>query len=520
MIVTPSEMKAIEEAAFAGGTAAESLMDAVGRRLAARLRQLIGREPATVVFYAGKGNNAGDALVAADVLRRMVAASRLDVEIRLRLAAGSPDRLGELPRKKLAVLAEHGAALPLVPRTSDIPATTGRLLVVDGLLGIGATGALRDPIRAAAREINSLRRTRGAYVLAIDVPTGVDAGTGQADPDAVVADETAAVGFVKTGLVADGAVNHVGKLEVIVLPEFAAPGKQVAGGDARGTVTTAAVLNGLLPPRPHESNKGMYGRVGILAGSVGATGAAVMCAHACARAGAGLITLLTHPDIYPIVAGAASPEVMVKPLPAVSDVLAMDFDVLGLGPGLGREHGEEVRDLVARWPKPMVVDADGLNALAEEMSALSRPAGARLLTPHPGEMKRLLHGSKELRALADDRATPRAEVARRFTELYPVTLLLKGARTVIAERGKPPAFNATGNAGMAAGGMGDVLTGMCCALAGQKLDLHDAARYGAWLHGRAADLAREAGESAQSLLPTDLMAMLGRAYAAIFQAAA
>ena len=259
----------------------------------------------------------------------------------------------------------------------------------------------------------------------------------------------------------------------------------------------------------------MYGRVGILAGSVGATGAAVMCSHACARAGAGLITLLTHPDIYPIVAGAASPEVMVRPLPSVLDVLDMNFDVLGLGPGLGSEHGEEVRELVARWPKPMVVDADGLNALSEDMGVLSSPAGPRLLTPHPGEMKRLLHGSKELRALADDKDAPRARIVRDFTGLYPVTLLLKGARTVIAERGRPLAFNGTGNAGMATGGMGDVLTGICCALAGQKLDLYDAARYGAWLHGQAADLAREAGESAQSLLPVDLLACLGRAFASI-----
>ena len=512
MIVTPAEMKAVEEAAFAGGVTAEALMDAVGRQIAACLRRWIGTGPATVVFYAGKGNNAGDALVAAQALREMAAEAGLRVQIRLRLASEDPAALGDLPRRKLAALSAAGAGLPPMREIRDIPLDAGRLLVVDGLLGIGATGALRDPIRGAAREINTLRQTRGAYVLAVDVPTGLDAGTGKADPDAVVADETLTVGFVKAGLVADEAVDHVGRLGVIALPEFGTAPPEAA---TRGAVTTADVLNPLLPPRPHESNKGMYGRIGILAGSVGATGAAVMCSHACARAGAGLITLLTHPDIYPIVAGAASPEVMVKPLPSILDVLDMDFDVLGLGPGLGREHGQEVRALVARWPKPMVVDADGLNAVAEDLSALSRPAGPRLLTPHPGEMKRLLHGSKELSALADDKATPRERIARRFTDRYPVTLLLKGARTVIAERGRPLTYNSTGNAGMATGGMGDVLTGICCALAGQKLALYDAARYSAWLHGQAADLARENGESAQSLLPVDLMACLGRAFASI-----
>ena len=118
----------------------------------------------------------------------------------------------------------------------DLPMNAGRLLVVDGLLGIGAAGALREPIRGAAREINMLRRSRGAYVLAIDAPTGLDAGTGKTDPDAVVADETATVGFVKTGLVTDGAVNHVGKLSVIALPEFAAASAEESPGQARGEV--------------------------------------------------------------------------------------------------------------------------------------------------------------------------------------------------------------------------------------------------------------------------------------------
>ena len=515
MIVTPAEMKAIEDTIFAGGTTAEALMDAVGQRIAARLRELIGTGPGTVLFYVGKGNNAGDALVAAGALRGMAAESGFKVQIGLRLATEDAAALGDLPRRKLADLSKAGAGLPPIRDPRDIPPGGGRLLVVDGLLGIGAAGALREPIKGAACEINALRRARGAYVLAIDAPTGLDAETGKTDPDAVVADETLTVGFVKTGLVVDAAVDHVGKLGVIALPQFAAMEKPEPKGQARGEVTTAASLLPLLPPRPHESNKGMYGRIGILAGSVGATGAAVMCSHACARAGAGLITLLTHPDIYPIVAGAASPEVMVKPLPSVLDVLDMNFDVLGLGPGLGSEQGQEVRDLAAHWPKPMVVDADGLNALSEDMSALSSPAGPRLLTPHPGEMKRLLHGSQELRPLADDKDVPRARIAREFTDLYPVTLLLKGARTVVAERGRSLAFNGTGNAGMATGGMGDVLTGICCALAGQKLGFYDAARYGAWLHGQAADLAREAGESAQSLLPTDLMACLGRAFASI-----
>ncbi len=506
MIVTPAEMRAVEEAVFAGGVTAEALMDAVGRRIAEYVEGALPTMCSPVLVYAGKGNNAGDAFVAAADLGK-----RRFCDVLLRLTQDDP---GELAGKKLDALppddfprytAEQARAIRL--------RIGGRLIIIDGLLGIGAKGELRDPIKSAAREINELRRTRGAYVIAIDTPTGLDAETGAADPDAVIADETLTVGFPKTGLLADPASNYVGRLHVIELPEFSGAGKQAPDAAARGMFTTPSSLAGLLPPRPHESNKGTYGRVGILAGSVGATGAAVMCAHACARAGAGLITLLAHPDIYPVVAAAASPEIMVKPLASPTDALEMDFDVLALGPGLGKQGGDNVRALIERWPKPMVVDADGLNALSEDVGLLRCAAGPRLLTPHPGEMKRLLKGDAVARGGVFNDHASRAEIVRSFVERYPVTLLLKGARTLVGEKGRPLAYNSTGNAGMATGGMGDVLTGICAGLAGQKLSLFDAARFAAWLHGRAADLCICKGaESEESLLPTDLFKQFGAAF--------
>ena len=505
MIVTPAEMRAVEEAVFAGGVTAETLMDAVGKRIADHLREIVPSSGATLLIYAGKGNNAGDAFV--------VAKAAGPLEVGLRLAQDDPAAFGELARKKLDALPPADFPRLTANEARASRNLAGRLFVIDGLLGIGAKGELRDPIRNAAREINELRRTRGAYVLSIDAPTGLDAETGAADPDAVIADETFTVGFPKTGLLTDRAANFVGRLRVIELPEFADGAKQAPDAGARGTVTTASSLAGLLPQRPHESNKGMYGRVGILAGSVGATGAAVMCAHACARAGAGLITLLAHPDIYPVVAAAASPEIMVKPLPSPTDVLEMDFDVLALGPGLGKQGGDKVRALIERWPKPMIVDADGLNALSEDVGLLKCAAGPRLLTPHPGEMKRLLKGDAVARGGVFNDHASRAEIVRGFTERYPVTLLLKGARTLVGEKGRPLVYNSTGNAGMATGGMGDVLTGICAGLAGQKLTLFDAARLGAWLHGRAADrCVCQGNESEESLLPTDLFKQLGAVF--------
>ena len=196
--------------------------------------------------------------------------------------------------------------------------------------------------------------------------------------------KTLTVGFAKTGLLADQAANHVGRLQVIELADFDRAAGVATAAPGRGSLITPATLAGLLPPRPHESNKGMFGRVGVLAGSVGATGAAVMCSHACARAGAGLITLLVSKEIYPVVAAAAAPEVMVKPLASPSDALDMNFDVLALGPGLGQTGGGRIRTLIERWPKPMVIDADGLNALAEDIRPLLGGAGPRLLTAAPG----------------------------------------------------------------------------------------------------------------------------------------
>ena len=510
MIVTPEEMRGIEDAVFATGITAESLMDKVGRHVAGHLIRRLWRGGGTVLIYAGKGNNAGDALVAAKELARIARECHVPVEIKLRLALNDPAELGELARRKLEALSPETFPRLSAEQARQIPARVGRLVVLDGLLGIGAKGPLREPILEATREINALRVTRGAYAFSIDIPTGLNAETGEADADAVVADETLTVGFAKTGLLVDAAANHVGKLQVITLPEFAEGGRQAPEASERGDVTTRQALAGLLPNRPHESNKGMYGRVGILAGSVGATGAAVMCSHACARAGAGLITLLTHESIYPIVAGAAAPEVMVKPLKSPLDALDMNFDVLALGPGQGSANGDEVRALIARWPKPMVVDADGLNALAEDIAPLIRAAGPRLLTPHPGEMKRLLQGDATAHGESVKEPATRADIVRHFVARYPVTLLLKGARTLVGEQKRPLAYNSTGNAGMATGGMGDVLTGICAALLGQKLSPYDAARLGAWLHGRAADrVVARPDQSQETLLPTDLLDHLG-----------
>ncbi|MBA3607934.1 MAG: NAD(P)H-hydrate dehydratase, partial [Chthoniobacterales bacterium] len=231
--------------------------------------------------------------------------------------------------------------------------------------------------------------------------------------------------------------------------------------------------------------------------------AAIMSSLGALRGGAGLVELFVPEEIYEIVATAAPPEVMVKPVKSYAGLLEEPIDVWAVGPGLGKARAAEILALIRDAQQPVVIDADGLNLLAENMETLKKSRGPRLLTPHPGEMKRLFPNEK----------MPRAKLAAKFCDQYAVTLLLKGSRTIVAEAGCPLSYNTTGNPGMATGGMGDVLTGVCAALLGQKLSPNDAARLGAWLCGRAAELAISKGDaSEESLLPRDVLGHLGPAF--------
>jgi len=259
----------------------------------------------------------------------------------------------------------------------------------------------------------------------------------------------------------------------------------------------------MLPRREFGAYKNQFGRIGIVAGSRGLTGAAVLCTMGALRAGGGLVELFVPEEIHALVAAIAPAEAMVKPIESYGSLLREKVDVWAVGPGLGRAAAGAVLEMIANAERPMVIDADGLNILSGDVTILARSAGPRLLTPHPGEMKHLLPNANG----------SRAEIATEFCEKYPIALLLKGSRTIVAQRGRPLSYNTTGNPGMATGGMGDVLTGVCAALIGQHLSLYDAARLGAWLCGRAAEIAIFNGTASQeSLLPTDVIENLGLAF--------
>jgi NAD(P)H-hydrate epimerase len=512
-------MRDAEEAAFARGVKVEALMDQAGAGVARAITKFFP-QPGKCILFVGKGHNAGDALVAAECLRQR------GWKIEVRLAFKETD-CSELMRKKLAILRRPAAEIPdataqgsgnigitLVELWAGVDdylraeqdaiaaeaylGTASRTIILDGLLGLGAKPPLRDPVRKACRHINQLRRKVNAYVFAVDLPTGLDGDSGKADPDCVIADFTITIGFAKCGLLADNALDLVGRLEVVPLPDLkpekATPNELLA---------TAHSLRPLLPRRKFSAYKNQFGRIGVVAGSKGFIGAALMTAQGALRAGAGLVEVFVPEEIYSIVAASAPQEAMVKPVHSYRDLLKEKVDIWALGPGLGKSRATEILHLIERAEQPMVVDADGLNILSEKIDFLKDCRGPRLLTPHPGEMKRLFDPGK----------MSRAETARNFCGQFPVTLLLKGSRTVVCERNKPVSYNSTGNPGMASGGMGDVLTGVCTGLVGQGLSLYDAARLGAWVCGRAAEISIfHGGQSEESLLSRDVLDHLGAAF--------
>ncbi|HRH96519.1 MAG TPA: NAD(P)H-hydrate dehydratase [Prosthecobacter sp.] len=492
MIVTCRQMQQCEEAAFARGVSAATLMDEAGCGIANVVRQFAPR-PGSLVLFLGKGNNAGDALVAA----RELAADGWKIYARL---CCEPAAMKELPRKHLALLRSH---VRIIEDATMFDFEPGPLVSLDGLLGIGAQGPMKPELQALAREMNTLRTQRHALTIAMDIPSGLDGDNGRACEDAVEADVTAVVAQIKRGLLEDEADHFVGRIALVALRELSD-----CEGDSSVQALTPALLRSWLPRRANEMHKGDAGRVGIMAGSRGFLGAAELACRGALRAGAGLVTLLVKEDMYPLMAVRMPAEVMVKPVDDYRDVLEMRFDALAIGPGLGLDHEKEILEVLRQAKTPAIVDADALTMLAQHPEVLDKLGKLpRLMTPHPGELDRLLRNFPGWHGLS------RPKVVEALTETAPGrTLLLKGARTVIATHGQPTLFNTTGHPGMASGGMGDVLSGVCAALAARGISLHRSAGLGAWLCGRAAEIcAVDQHIAVESVCAGDVTAHLGGA---------
>jgi NAD(P)H-hydrate epimerase len=487
--VTSSQMRLLEEAAMAGGWTEERLMETAGEHLAHAITHIFP-STGTIIAYLGKGHNAGDALVALRFLRDRF---HWDIAIRKALPV---ETWAPLTQEKFLAVGKVQEFPALPPwRTLRSP-----IILLDGLLGIGAKGSLREPLLSLAREMAWLRNETGAKVAAIDVPSGTDPDTGEVYPHSVVADVTFMIGAAKRGLLTEQAANATGALAIVPVESLAATAPSDFNLISPQTLRTGS------QPRPFDFHKGSAGRVGILAGSPAYTGAAVLAATGALRGGAGLITIHTPAEAAEIIASKCPPEIIIRACSDPRELLDLNYDSLVIGCGLQGtvpSFHDQVLELIAQTERPTVIDAEALNLLATHGS-LDLLRENHLLTPHPGEFQRL---APDLENLAREAA------AREFTNRTKATLLLKGCRTIITRKGEPLWMNSTGSPGMATGGQGDLLSGVIGSLLARGHSPLEAASLGAWVCGRAAERALQHSHlSEESLAPSDVLGHLGGAF--------
>jgi NAD(P)H-hydrate epimerase len=509
-VFTADEMRRLDERAVAAlGIPGAALMENAGRGAAEIILEVLGprRRGARVAVICGKGGNGGDGFVVARWLKRA------GVRPTVWVSAAESEIRGDAATK-LRALRRSGVRAREVESEAAVAADLGAAtLVVDALLGTGARGAPAGRIARLIELINAA----GRPVVALDIPSGASAD-GETVPGPVVrAAVTATFAGLKRGLLAGPGAPLAGRLRVVPIgiPE-AEVGRDIATfALERGDVAA------MFPSRPREAHKGTYGHLLVVGGSRGKTGAAVLAARAAMRTGAGLATVATAASQQPIVAGLLL-EGMSEALPETpAGSIALESvevvhgmtgarDAVALGPGLGLEADtqEAARRLVRDVASPMVVDADALSALAGHLDLLRASRAARCLTPHPGEMARMLGTT-----VAEVQGA-RIETARAFAAAHGVHLVLKGAASVVAHPDGRVVLNPTGNPGMASGGMGDVLTGMVGALLARGMEPGAALRSAVFLHGLAADEALAAtGE--ESLIASDVIEALPRAFRAL-----
>jgi hydroxyethylthiazole kinase-like uncharacterized protein yjeF len=511
VILTADEMRRVDERAEREhGIPSETLMDNAGREVAeALLRHYPGLQSRRVLILCGKGNNGGDGITAARHL------SRSGVTARVVLLARGAELTGAAAWA-FRRAGEEGIRVEEI--TTDEAWSEVRKglpehdLIVDAILGTGTRGAARCRSLEAIEAANET----GSELVSVDIPSGLSGSGAECPGPCVEADRTLALAALKIPHVFPPAARFAGTVDVldIGIPEAAlmAEPRPLLWADAAHAAS-------LIPARDPESHKGRYGHLLILAGSRGKSGAAVLMARAALRSGVGLVTVATTASAQPMVA-VGVPEAMSEPLPetadgflsreAVSAVrrLAGERDVLAAGPGLGTdpETAEVILAVAGSVDRPMILDADALNILAGSGARAPRLGSRAVLTPHPGEAARLL------RCRAAEVQAARLESARRLAREWNACCLLKGHRSLVADPGGTVRVNPTGNAGMATGGSGDVLSGIVGAWLAQGLPPADAAALAAHVHGLAGDLA--AGEQGEiSLTASDLIEALPRAYA-------
>ena len=517
-VVTAAEMRQIDQDTIEGiGIPGIVLMETAGNAI---VRAITHHYPTShrIGILVGKGNNGGDGLV---IARQLAHAGR---DVHLFLVSPPESFTGEAKinlqiARKLALRID--AIGTDTARTADAN-IAGCELLVDAIFGTGLRGTVRDAIATVINTVNRL----ATPILSVDLPSGLDADTGQPLGTCVQADRTVTIGLPKRGLLVHPGAELAGKLEVV---DIGFPEQVVDAQGIKVNWTTTAQAAQWVPPRPLASHKGTYGRVLVVAGSTGMTGAAALASEAALRAGAGLVTLATPKHLNPILEGLL-PEVMTLPVPetaagslsASATATLLEFaektkSVIAIGPGLSQypETVTLVHQLVRENREQglnlrLVIDADALNAIAHAPEIIALLNRETVLTPHPGEMSRLT--STSVASLEADRI----RTVQQFASDHNLTLIFKGAPTVTGLPNGDVWINSTGNPGMATGGMGDVLTGIIAGLMAQGHASETAAVLGVYIHGLAGDRTAEA-VGMHGLTASDVLKAVPQAIASLTQ---
>ena len=505
-IVTAAEMREIDRVTSASfGVPSTALMENAGEAVAVFV---ISRFPSvhTIGVICGKGNNGGDGFVAA---RKLHDAGK---DVRVLLLADPSELKGDAAEmyKQLpsAVIARSSAELDKDPSRSVFECK----LLIDAILGTG----FKPPVTGLYEHAIGKLNASDATVVAVDIPSGADADAA-ASPGGVIARANAVVTF--TAPRPAHVFSELTRGPVLVAP-IGSPAKAVVSKEKINLITPADIAS-LIGPRAVAANKGSFGHVLVIGGSVGKAGSVAMAGMAALRAGAGLSTVATPKSVLPTVAGF-HPEVMTEALEETEigsiskralsyghvDAVVQGKTVLAIGPGISRhkETVDFVRTTVSKFTLPVVLDADGLNAFEGRTDELNGKDRTLVITPHPGEMARLI-GSTAAEVQKD-----RINIARKFAADHQLIVVLKGSRTLVVAPDGQVWVNVTGNPGMATGGTGDILTGMTAGLMAQNpKNVFEAVLCAVYLHGLAGDVARESmGE--HSLTATDLLRTLPEAF--------
>ncbi|MDD5312363.1 MAG: NAD(P)H-hydrate dehydratase [Dehalococcoidia bacterium] len=507
-VVTAEQMRNIDRLAAQSGITTEFLMENAGRCVAEETRNLGTIAGRSILAFTGPGNNGGDALVSARYLQDWGA----EVTAYLLSTRTADD-------KNMQLAKEHGVNIIYAEKDTKFAKLKSLLsstdIVIDGILGTGKARPIKGLFKNVLINLNGEKFKRpDITVVAVDIPTGLDADTGQVDPGCVQADLTITLGLPKLGLYNFPGAERAGKK---IIADIGIPAK--LSQDIPTELITPEWCKSVFPPRPANATKGSFGRMLAVVGSENYIGAAYLACMGAARVGAGVVTLATAGSLQPVLASKLT-EVTYAPLPEVRKCLASHkaskailsilpyYRILLMGCGSGQHVNtkEFIKGVLLNLPEqspPLVLDADALNTLSEVNQWWRKLNSDAIVTPHAGEMARLLGVS------INKVQSNRLETARKAAAKWKKVVVLKGAYTVIAEPGGRARICDAANPGLATAGTGDVLAGAIAGLAAQSIPLYDAASLGVYLHATAgAEASDEIGDT--GMLASDLLPVLPR----------